>query len=102
MPNAARLGSVHPPLVKGTRLLSYIAIPFEDKDRKKTNLFRVVAFKPDGTPVDAPIPTTAQGLGEVEKREGADGEKYPTYSKGRALALLNYIHGGDGTRLAIK
>lgn len=82
--------------------MSYVAIPFEAKDPKDECLFRVVAFRPDGTPVDAPVPATAQGLGSVEKREGVDGEEYPTYSKSRALALLNYIHGGDGTRLAIK
>lgn len=82
--------------------MSYVAIPFEAKDPKDEKYFRVVAFRPDGTPVDAPIPATVQAVGSVPEREGADGEKYPVYSKNRALALLNYIHGGDGKELKLR
>ena len=88
--------------VKGTRILSYVAIPFDTKDPEDEMYFRVVAFKPDGTSVEAPVPKTAQGLRPVKEREGADGEKYPTYPKDRALRLLNYLHGGDGATLAIR
>lgn len=79
--------------------MSYVAIPFKAKDPKDEKYFRVVAFKPDGTPVDAPAPGSVQLKISAQEREGADGKEYPVYSERSALQLLNYIHGGDGKSL---
>lgn len=84
--------------VKGTWFLSYAAIPFEPKDPKDKTYFRVVAFQPDGTLVDAPAPAAPWERGSVQIREGADGKNYHVYYSREAARVLNYLHGGEGKK----
>lgn len=79
--------------------MSYVAIPLEDKYPNHEHYFRIVAYRPDGTFVDAPASAVPTEKGSIQNRQGDDGKNFPVYYEQTAARVLNYLHGGDGKEL---